>query len=225
MKKDSAPVDQEMELPKEGKNKPTPDGKETRESAGEEVSESREGLAESDAVRQLKEDLARKEKELEETKNQMLRLRADTDNFRKRIAKEKSDFALFANEKLLKELIGIYQNLERALAAPDVNVKSLKEGVEMILKQFTAFLEKERVLPIPALGEKFDPSKHEALAQVESDKHEENTVVEEYSKGYFLHERVLLPARVVISKKPAGAAPGLDASEDKPETPTPADSK
>ncbi|MBI4384397.1 MAG: nucleotide exchange factor GrpE [Nitrospinae bacterium] len=218
-----------MEPPKEEnaakKNKQTAEGEEPRESAGEKIPGPQEGREENDAVRQLREDLARKEKELEESKNQMLRLRADTDNFRKRIAKEKSDFALFANEKLLKELIGIYQNLERALAAPDVNIKSLKEGVEMILKQFTSFLEKEKVLPIPALGEKFDPSKHEALAQVESDKHEENTVVEEYSKGYFLHERVLLPARVVISKKPAGAAPGAEASEDKPETPTPADSK
>ncbi|MBI4389952.1 MAG: nucleotide exchange factor GrpE [Nitrospinae bacterium] len=205
-----------MESPKEENA-----GKEKKQTpADEETFKSQEGLEESDAVRRLKDDLARKENELEETRSQMLRLRADTDNFKKRISKEKSDFALFANEKLLKELIGIYQNLERALAAPDVNVKSLKEGVDMILKQFTSFLEKEKVLPIPALGEKFDPSKHEALAQIESDKHDENTVVEEYSKGYFLHERVLLPARVVISKKPAGAAPGSDASGDQPETPT-----
>lgn len=156
-----------------------------------------------DIIRDLKDQLQKKEAEATDARDQVLRVRAETENFKKRLQKEKSDLAMFANEKLIKHLLPIYENLDRALAAPDVSLQTLKEGVQMIFKQFTSFLEKEQVETIAALGEKFDPSKHEALKQIESETHEDNIVVEEYSKGYLLHGRVLLPARVVISKKPA----------------------
>lgn len=149
------------------------------------------------------ERLEEKELEIAELKNKMLRLRADTENIRRRLNKEKQDATQYSNEKLIKEVIPIFDNLERALAAADANPDSLKQGVEMISKQFLALLEKEKVKPIPALGEKFDPNIHEVLSQIESDEHEENTVIEEYSRGYFLNDRVLIPARVVTSKKPA----------------------
>lgn len=141
--------------------------------------------------------------EIAELKNEMLRLRADTENIRRRLNKEKQDSIQYSNERLIKEVLPIFDNLERALAAAETNPDSLKQGVEMISKQFLALLEKEKVKPIPALGEKFDPNIHEVLSQVESDEHEENTVIEEYSRGYFLNDRVLIPARVVTSKKPA----------------------
>lgn len=166
-----------------------------------------EPKTEADTIQVLKEELQKKESELAEANNQALRIRAESENFKKRLLKEKSDLALYSNEKLIKELLPIYENLERALAAPDTNTKVLKDGVQMILKQFSAFLEKEKIETIVALGEKFDPSRHEALQQIDSDVHEESTVIEEYSKGYLLHGRVLLPARVVITRKPVTPPP------------------
>ncbi|OGW21239.1 MAG: nucleotide exchange factor GrpE [Nitrospinae bacterium RIFCSPLOWO2_12_FULL_47_7] len=170
---------------------------------GESATEEPRIKTEADIIQELKDQLQAKEDELKEERNQVLRVRAETDNFKKRLLKEKSELSLFANEKLIKELLPIYENMERALTSPDINIRSLKEGVQMIFKQFTSFLEKEKIETIVALGEKFDPSRHEALKQIELDTHDENTVVEEYSKGYLLHGRVLLPARVVISKKNA----------------------
>ena len=150
----------------------------------------------------LEEQLEAKDLAIAELKNEMLRLRADTENIRRRLNKEKQECIQFSNEKLIREVIPIFDNLERALAAPNADPESIKQGVEMISKQFLALLEKEKVKPIPALGEKFDPNVHEVLSQIESDEHEENTVIEEYSRGYFLNDRVLIPARVVTSKKP-----------------------
>ena len=89
------------------------------------------------------------------------------------------------------------------LEAPDVDSVSLKEGVDMIFKEFTATLEKEKVKPIPTVGQPFDPAIHEALSQVESVSHEDQTILEEVSRGFYINERVLRPARVVITKKPS----------------------
>ena len=136
----------------------------------------------------LEEQLEAKDLAIAELNSEMLRLRADTENIRRRLNKEKQECIQFSNEKLIREVIPIFDNLERALAAPDANLESLKQGVEMISKQFLALLEKENVKPIPAKGEKFDPNIHEVLSQIESDEHEENTVIEEYSRGYFLND-------------------------------------
>ena len=168
-------------------------------------------------------ELEKSQQEARELKEEMLRMRADTDNVRKRLQREKQESVQFANEKLIKQLLPIYENLERALKAPDTNVDSLKEGVQMTSKQFLDLLKKENVEPIEAVGEKFDPSIHEVLSQIESPDHDENTVIEEYSKGYRLNGRVLLPARVVTSKKPAPAEPkDKDSDNASNETETPA---
>jgi len=163
----------------------------------EEVEES-----EKDPIEILNENLQKKDEEIAELKNEFLRYKADTENFKKRLRNEKAEFSQYANERLLKELIIINDNLERALSAANPTVESLKEGVEMILKQFHSFLQKERVEPIEAVGKKFDPTLHEVLCQVESDEHEENTITEEYSKGYLLNGRILHPSKVVITKTP-----------------------
>ncbi|NIQ02039.1 MAG: nucleotide exchange factor GrpE, partial [Nitrospinaceae bacterium] len=81
----------------------------------------------------------------------------------------------------------------------------LRQGVEMILKQFDAFLEKEKVVPMKAVGEPFDPTIHEVLCQEPSNQHQENTITQEYSKGYFYNGRVLRPAKVVIAKSSSGS--------------------
>lgn len=154
--------------------------------------------------------LEQKEREIRELKNEMLRLRADTDNFRKRLKKEKEDTIKYANERLFKDLVPIYDNLARALEAPEVNVESLKQGVEMIGKQFLDFMEKHHVQPIEAVGQKFDPNFHEVLSQVDSDQHEDGTVIDQYGKGYTLHGRVLIPAKVVTARNPSAPPPAGD---------------
>jgi len=152
-------------------------------------------------------ELEQAQQEAKDARDEMLRMRAETDNLRKRLQKEKQECVQFANERLIKQLIPIFENLDRALKAPDTNVESLKEGVKMTSDQAHALFKKENVEPIQAVGEPFDPSIHEVLSQMESNDHDENTVIEEFSKGYRMNGRVLLPSRVVTSKKPAKTAP------------------
>ena len=154
-------------------------------------------------LEQLQEDVRLKDEELLKQKDTFLREKAELENFKKRLTKEKEDFVQFANERLLKELVQIEDNLERAMSAPNATLESLKEGIEMIQKQFATFLKNQKVESIEALGKPFDPNLHEVLNQQESDEHEENTVVLEYSKGYTLNGRILRSAKVVISKKPS----------------------
>ena len=153
-------------------------------------------------MEQLQEQIRLKDEEIANQKDTFLREKAELENFKKRLAKEKDDFVQFANERLLQELIQIEDNLERALEVPNATLESLKEGVEMIQKQFSTFLKNQKVEPIEAIGKAFDPTFHEVLNQQESEEHEENTVIEEYSKGYTLNGRILRSAKVVISKKP-----------------------
>ncbi len=175
----------------------TEEHKEENFSAEEEVVE---------IVEEVLDPLEQKEKEVIELKEDMMRLRAETDNFRKRLSKEKEDSVRYANEKVFKDLVPIYDNLKRALEAPDINVQSLKEGVDMIGKQFLSFLDKHHVKPIEALGETFDPNLHEVLSQIESAEHEEDVIIDEFGKGYYIHDRVLMPSKVVTSKKPQPAS-------------------
>jgi len=123
------------------------------------------------------------------------------------LIKDKEDSVQFANQRLLKELVQINDNLDRALDAPNASLESLREGIEMIQKQFATFLKNQKVEPIEALGKPFDPSLHEVMSQLESEDHDENIVMQEYSKGYTLNGRILCSAKVVIAKKPAKATP------------------
>ena len=174
--------------------------------SSEEDESSEEDLVELDPIKALEKDLQKTKNELAEQKDSFVRLQAETDNFRKRLSREKDEFSQYANERLFKELIPIFDNLERALEDPSNDTKSLKEGLEMILKQFSAFLEKEKVEPIKAIGEKFDPMVHEALTSEEVNEHEENTIISEFVKGYTINNRVLRPSQVIISKKPSPEA-------------------
>ena len=171
------------------------------ESSEDESSE--EKIIELDPIKILEKDLQKTKDELVEEKDKFVRLQAETDNFRKRLSREKEEFSQYANERLFKELIPIFDNFERALEDTSSDTKSLKEGLEMILKQFSSFLEKEKVEQIKAIGEKFDPTVHEVLTSEESSEHEENTIISQFVKGYTINSRVLRPSQVVISKKPS----------------------
>ena len=158
-----------------------------------------------DPIEALEKNLKETKDELDKHKDKFVRLQAETDNFRKRLSREKEEFSQYANERLFKALIPIFDNFERALEAPSNDAKSLKEGLNMILKQFSSFLEKEKVEPIKAIGKKFDPAFHEALTSEESADHEEGIIISQFVKVYTINSRVLRPSQVVISKKPTVA--------------------
>ena len=176
---------------------------ESEVSTDENGSEEENDLAELDPVKILEKDLLDAKNELTEQKDKFVRLQAETDNFRKRLSREKEEFSQYANERLFKELLPIFDNFERALEDPSNDIKSLKEGLEMILNQFSSFLEKEKVEPIEAIGKTFDPMIHEVLTSEESSEHEENTIISQFVKGYTINNRVIRPSQVVISKKPS----------------------
>ena len=175
---------------------------ESEVSIDENGSEEENDLAKLDPVKILEKDLLDVKNELTEQKDKFARLQAETDNFRKRLSREKEEFSQYANERLFKELLPIFDNFERALGDPSNDIKNLKEGLEMILKQFSSFLEKEKIEPIEAIGKKFDPMIHEVLTSEESSEHEENTIISQFVKGYTINNRVIRPSQVVISKKP-----------------------
>lgn len=150
----------------------------------------------------LRQELAAKELEAKNNYDRFLRQVAELENFKKRSARERDDIYRFANEALIKDLLVVLDNLERAVAhaSGGGNGKPLVEGVEMVLKGFLDVLAKHGVSQISAIGQPFDPSKHEAMAQVESETHEPNSVIEEHHKGYMLRDRLLRPALVSVAK-------------------------
>jgi molecular chaperone GrpE len=128
------------------------------------------------------------------------RLAADFENYKRRTRQELADRTQYANEELLRKLLPILDNLHRALDhAPEGIDRNWFDGLRTVVRQFEDTLQAQGVSPIPAVGEKFDPSKHEAIAREETDEHEEGTVVEEVQPGYRLHERVLRPALVKVA--------------------------
>ena len=148
--------------------------------------------------------MAAKELEAKTNYDRFLRQVAELDNFKKRTARERDDAIRFANEAMIKDLLPVVDNLERAVAhaAGGGNGKPIVEGVEMVLKGLLDVLGKHGVTQISALGQSFDPSKHEAMAQVESESHEPNAVIDELHKGYMLRDRLLRPALVSVAKAP-----------------------
>ncbi|HYG59475.1 MAG TPA: nucleotide exchange factor GrpE [Symbiobacteriaceae bacterium] len=137
-----------------------------------------------------------------ELENRLLRSQADYENFKRRVQREKEDLAIYANQKLILNLLPVLDNLERALAAPKVEGdEKLRQGVEMTARSFRDILGREGVTPIEAVGQRFDPNLHEALMTVDSPDHEDDVVVMEFEKGYSLGDRVIRPSRVQVCKK------------------------
>jgi len=129
-----------------------------------------------------------------------LRTAAEFDNFKKRSQKEKEDATKFGTEKLLKDFLPVMDNLERALDhAEQHDLQQVIEGVKLVQKLFESTLAKHGVTGFSAVGKPFDPSVHEALMQQESDQ-PPGTVVSEMARGYKLHDRLVRPAAVVVSK-------------------------
>jgi molecular chaperone GrpE len=133
-----------------------------------------------------------------------VRLAADFENYKKRLAKEKADIIAYGNEELIKALLNVLDNLERALShseRPEEDVKAVLEGVKLVHKQFLSLLEKFGVEPVPAeRGLEFDPRVHQAIERVESADVESGRIISEMLRGYTLKERLLRPALVSVSK-------------------------
>ena len=161
---------------------------------------SNEDESEDDQLAKLNEDLERKDEEIIELKSHLQRLQADFDNFRKQGEKQKQDLIRYANEGLIVKFIDIYEDMERALEN-STNEEELREGLELIYSKMKNTLEKEGVEEIPAVGEKFDPFKHEALLTVDSPDHENNEIVDELMKGYTLKDKVIKYSKVRVCKK------------------------
>jgi molecular chaperone GrpE len=124
------------------------------------------------------------------------------DNFKKRLNREREDAIRYANENLIKDILPVIDNLERAIAHAQggSDGKPLVEGVEMVLRGLLDVLSKHGVVQVPAVGAVFDPSKHEAMAQVESSEYQPNIIINEHHKGYLFRDRLLRPALVTVSK-------------------------
>src|SRR5205814_9709147 len=128
------------------------------------------------------------------------RLAADFENYKRRTRQELAERTQFANEELVRKLLPILDNFRRALDhAPEGIDRNWFEGIKLVARQFEETLQAQGLTTIPAVGEKFDPNQHEAIAREETDEHEEGTVVEELQPGYRLHERVLRPTLVKVA--------------------------
>lgn len=134
-----------------------------------------------------------------------VRERAETENFKKRMQRDKAEALRFANEPLIRDLLPVVDNLERALAHSTGEKDGLAQGVDFVLKALLEVLSRYGVTRIDALGQKFDPAIHQAVATVESDEHEPNTVLEQHTCGYRLHDRLLRPALTTVSAQKSRA--------------------
>ena len=176
------------------------DEKEETPSESKEESSQEDEECEDDELAKLKKDLEEKDEEIIELKSHIQRLQADFDNFRKQNDKQKQDLIKFANEGLIVKFLDVYEDMERALEN-STNEEELREGLELIYSKMKNTLEKEGVEEIPAVGEKFDPFKHEALLTVDSPEHENNEIVDELMKGYTLKDKVIKYSKVRVCKK------------------------
>jgi len=150
---------------------------------------------------QALEDKARKS---DEYFNSLLRLQADFDNYKKRLEKEKAEFIKFANEGIITEILKILDDFERAVEAGRTkhDFDILYKGIEMIRNDLKDFLKQEGIKEIEAKGKPFNPHEHEAMMQEETDAHPEDSVIEEFQKGYTFNGRVIRPSKVKVAKKP-----------------------
>jgi molecular chaperone GrpE len=153
----------------------------------------------------LKVDLAEKAMEVQQTKQRYLYILADFENYKKRAQKEQADHARFSNERLIKEMLVVLDDFERAIlhARETDDFKTIREGLDLIKKQFVSFLTRFGVTTIDSLRKPFDPTYHQAVGVSESSDLPPDHVAEEAQKGYLLHDRVIRPSMVIISKKSA----------------------
>lgn len=168
----------------------------------ENAAESESGNESDEQAKKQEEVIAKLEQELEELKARYLRVQADFDNYRKRTKMEKEIAAKYRSQSLAELLLPVLDNFERALAVKTSNEESemILKGVEMVYRQFKEALKQEGIEEVEALGEPFDPYKHQAVEQEKSEEHESGIIIEVLQKGYRLKDRIIRPAMVKVSE-------------------------
>jgi molecular chaperone GrpE len=155
-------------------------------------------------IQELESALADRTQECDTTRDQLLRLKADFDNYRKRMTRQSEEARQFATTELVKELLPGLDNLERALAAARQDATpgaaSIAEGVGMVLRQFKDALAKVGVRELQTQGQRFDPAQHEAVEIMAVSACDDGKVMTEVQRGYMMHDRLLRPAGVVVGK-------------------------
>jgi molecular chaperone GrpE len=181
---------------------------------GREVSEQNGTAADPTAakeneIEELRNRISELEEENSELKDQYLRKQADFENFRKRMFRDKEDAIKYANTNLLTDIITIIDDFERAIKAGSEaqDVESFRTGIELIEKQFVGLLERKYGLKrFDSEGEEFDPERHEAINMEQSDEHDKAVVLEDYQKGYLLHDRVIRHSKVKVAMPSEGGS-------------------
>ena len=160
--------------------------------------------AETAAAEAPADPLEQAQAEAKRLKEQLLRTAADFDNFRKRTRKELVDAEQRGTDQLLKEMLPVFDNLERAAQHAETasEVQSLADGIRMVMKQFTDTLGRLNIERVESVGKPFDPSVHEAIQQMATDEHPPGSVATEVQAGYRQGERLIRPALVVVAKAP-----------------------
>ena len=143
------------------------------------------------------------DKQIEELQEKALRAQAEVQNVRRIAAQEVTRARLYGAESLAREFLSVGDNLQRAIdsSKEESDFNSMKEGLELTFKSFESSLQSAGITSINPIDEIFDPEKHEALSLIEDESKEENTVIEVVQKGFMILDRVLRPAKVIVSKK------------------------
>jgi molecular chaperone GrpE len=160
-------------------------------------------LEEGVEVTTLREELEEAKSQIEEYYSRLQRLQADFENYKRRTKVENEEFLKYASIELIRELLEVSDNLERAIKSMKMadGANGLAEGMEMIRKQFCEILNRNGVTAIKAVGEQFDPYVHEAIMNVISDDYPNNEIIEEFKQGYILYDKVIRPSVVKVSKR------------------------
>jgi molecular chaperone GrpE len=164
---------------------------------------------EGDTLRPPETEIEDLRRQLEDRQDKLLRALAETDNVRRRAQRDREEHLKYANESLIRDLLPVLDNLDRALTAGrgTAGAATVVEGVELIQRELLRVLEKNGLTRFSAVGQPFDPTRHEAIARIVSAEQPANTVVAETALGYMLHGRLLRPAMVAVA-----AAPDEDAA-------------
>ena len=195
--------------------------KDLEESENQKSMEEKENLSEEEqntveAEKEIESDIEKLQKQLSGAesmmnsyKDQLLRLAAEFENFKKRVEVDKADFVKFSNERIIKDLIPVLQDFERALSNNTQNseTESFRKGVELIYQKFYKLLEDKGLKPIESLGKEFDVMYHDVLMQVPRNDVKPDTIIEEVERGYTLHGKVVRHAKVIV------ASAGRDGTE------------
>ena len=207
MKKDKEKIEEEI-----NENNATQDVGDSKDDKLDEVhSEKNEEDADSEEedTKETEEDILKEE--IKTLKEEKIRVLAEMENLRKRFEREKIDSIKYGSVNFARDILSPGDNLERALSAINEeeehsqSIKNLIEGLLMVKKELSTALEKNGITKIDSLDKKFDPNLHQAMMEIENDDFDEGVVVQEIQTGYMMHDRLLRPAMVGVSKKPQKA--------------------